>query len=81
MYLTVANTSDRLIQGGSHYHFGETNAALAFDRAAARSCRLDLTAGTTVRFGPGQARDVRLVPTSDFTLIGGCYRTVLIEPP
>ena len=59
--LTVANTGDRPIQVGSHYHFYETNAALAFDREPARGCRLDIPAGTAVRFEPGQSREVRLV--------------------
>ena len=59
--LTVANTGDRPIQVGSHYHFYETNAALAFDREAARGWRLDIPAGTATRFEPGQSRDVRLV--------------------
>ena len=59
--LTVANAGDRPIQVGSHYHFAETNPALDFDRAAARGCRLDIAAGTAVRFEPGQTRDVRLV--------------------
>ena len=60
--LLVANTGDRPIQVGSHYHFAETNPALAFDRAAARGRRLDIPAGTAVRFEPGQEREVRLVP-------------------
>lgn len=60
--LTVANTGDRPIQVGSHYHFAETNGALSFDRAAARGQRLDIAAGTAVRFEPGQTRDVTLVP-------------------
>ncbi len=60
--ITVANTGDRPIQVGSHYHFAETNAALQFDRAAARGKRLDIAAGTAVRFEPGQKRDVTLVP-------------------
>ncbi|MFN3937024.1 MAG: urease subunit beta [Gemmobacter sp.] len=60
--LTVANTGDRPVQVGSHYHFAETNPALAFDRAAARGRRLDIPAGTAVRFEPGQTREVRLVP-------------------
>jgi urease subunit beta len=60
--ITVANTGDRPIQVGSHYHFFETNPALKFDRAAARGCRLDIPAGTAVRFEPGQSRTVRLVP-------------------
>jgi urease subunit beta len=59
--LTVANTGDRPIQVGSHYHFYETNAALAFDREQARGCRLDIPAGTATRFEPGQSREVRLV--------------------
>ena len=59
--LTVANTGDRPIQVGSHYHFFETNRALAFDRDKARGCRLDIPAGTAVRFEPGQTREIRLV--------------------
>ena len=60
--ISVANTGDRPIQVGSHYHFAETNPALGFDRAAARGRRLDIVAGTAVRFEPGQTRSVRLVP-------------------
>ena len=60
--LTVANTGDRPIQVGSHYHFFETNPALDFDRAAACGHRLDIPAGTAVRFEPGQTREVTLVP-------------------
>jgi urease subunit beta len=60
--LTVANTGDRPVQVGSHYHFAETNPALDFDRVAARGMRLDIAAGTAVRFEPGQTREVRLVP-------------------
>ena len=59
--LTVANTGDRPIQVGSHYHFAETNDALSFDRARARGCRLAIAAGTAVRFEPGQTREVTLV--------------------
>ena len=59
--IEVANTGDRPIQVGSHYHFFETNPALAFDRAMARGMRLDIPAGTAVRFEPGQTREVRLV--------------------
>jgi urease subunit beta len=59
--LSVANTGDRPIQVGSHYHFAETNVALAFDRSAARGFRLDIAAGTAVRFEPGQTRSVQLV--------------------
>ena len=60
--LTVANTGDRPIQVGSHYHFAETNPALTFDRTAARGQRLDIAAGTAVRFEPGQTREITLVP-------------------
>jgi urease subunit beta len=60
--LTVENTGDRPIQVGSHYHFAETNPALRFDRALARGHRLDIPAGTAVRFEPGQGREVQLVP-------------------
>lgn len=60
--LKVANKGDRPVQVGSHYHFYETNPALDFDRAAARGMRLDIAAGTAVRFEPGQERDVTLVP-------------------
>jgi urease subunit beta len=60
--LTVANTGDRPIQVGSHYHFAETNPALSFDRTAARGQRLDIAAGTAVRFEPGQTRQVTLIP-------------------
>jgi urease subunit beta len=66
--LVVANTGDRPVQVGSHYHFAEVNPALSFDRAAARGMRLDIAAGTAVRFEPGQKRDVTLVP------IGGARR-------
>lgn len=60
--LMVANTGDRPVQVGSHYHFAETNPGLSFDRDAARGMRLDIAAGTAVRFEPGQSREVRLVP-------------------
>jgi len=60
--LEVANTGDRPIQVGSHYHFAETNPALSFDRAEARGQRLDIAAGTAVRFEPGQRRTIKLVP-------------------
>jgi len=62
--LKVANTGDRPIQIGSHYHFAETNAALEFDRLAARGFRLNIPAGTAVRFQPGQSRTVELVELS-----------------
>jgi len=60
--ISVANTGDRPVQIGSHYHFAETNAALDFDRGSARGMRLDIAAGTAVRFEPGQTRDVQLIP-------------------
>ncbi|CAN5563349.1 urease subunit beta [soil metagenome] len=60
--LTVANSGDRPVQVGSHYHFAETNPALLFDRVAARGLRLDIPSGTAVRFEPGQSRAVTLVP-------------------
>ena len=60
--LTVANTGDRPVQVGSHYHFAETNKALSFDRTAAHGQRLDIPAGTAIRFEPGQSREVTLVP-------------------
>jgi urease subunit beta len=60
--LEVSNTGDRPIQVGSHYHFAETNPALAFDRAAARGMRLDVPSGSAVRFEPGQSREVTLIP-------------------
>jgi urease subunit beta len=60
--LAVANSGDRPIQVGSHYHFAETNAALVFDRAAAHGMRLDIVAGTAIRFEPGQSREVPLIP-------------------
>ncbi len=60
--LKISNTGDRPVQVGSHYHFYETNAALEFDREAARGMRLDIAPGTAVRFEPGQSRDVTLIP-------------------
>jgi urease subunit beta len=69
--LDVANTGDRPIQIGSHYHFCETNPALRFDRAAARGCRLDIPAGTAVRFEPGQSRKVRLIPYAGARVVHG----------
>ena len=60
--LSVANTGDRPVQVGSHYHFAEANPALAFDRVAARGHRLDIASGTAIRFEPGQSREVALVP-------------------
>jgi len=69
--LTVANAGDRPIQVGSHYHFFETNAALCFDRAKALGYRLDIPAGTAVRFEPGQSRDVRLVAYAGARIVQG----------
>jgi urease subunit beta len=67
----VSNQGDRPIQVGSHYHFAETNAALAFDRNAAVGCRLDIPAGTAVRFEPGQSREVSLIPYSGARVVYG----------
>jgi urease subunit beta len=75
--LGVANTGDRPIQVGSHYHFAETNAALAFDRQAALGYRLDIPAGTAVRFEPGQSREVRLVPYGGARLVYGFNQAVM----
>ncbi|MBD9525898.1 urease subunit beta [Paracoccus sp. PAR01] len=69
--LMVANTGDRPVQVGSHYHFAETNPGLSFDRDAARGMRLDIAAGTAVRFEPGQKREVRLIPISGARAIWG----------
>ena len=75
--LTIANTGDRPIQVGSHYHFAETNNALQFDRAKARGHRLDIAAGTAVRFEPGQTRDVQLVPFSGDRRVFGFQGNVM----
>src|ERR1700704_695506 len=75
--LTVANTGDRPIQVGSHYHFAETNPALDFDRAAARGMRLDIAAGTAVRFEPGQAREVSLIPFGGARRVFGFRQAVM----
>ena len=75
--LRVANTGDRPIQVGSHYHFAETNPALRFDRDAARGQRLDIAAGTAVRFEPGQARDVNLVPFGGSRMVYGFRQDVM----
>ena len=69
--VTVANTGDRPIQVGSHYHFAETNPALRFDRPQARGQRLDIPAGTAVRFEPGQSREVTLVPFRGARIVQG----------
>ncbi len=75
--LEVANAGDRPIQVGSHYHFFEANAGLRFDRDLARGMRLDIAAGTAVRFEPGQAREVRLVPISGDRRIFGFRQQIM----
>jgi len=75
--LTVSNTGDRPIQVGSHYHFAETNAGLSFDRDAARGMRLDIAAGTAVRFEPGQTREVQLVPLGGDRAVWGFNQQVM----
>jgi urease subunit beta len=75
--LSVANTGDRPVQIGSHYHFAETNAALHFDREAALGMRLDIPAGTAVRFEPGQTRDVQLIPFAGAREIWGFNGAVM----
>ncbi|MCA3451829.1 MAG: urease subunit beta [Rhodobacter sp.] len=73
----VANTGDRPVQVGSHYHFAECNRALAFDRDAADGMRLDLPAGTAMRFEPGQMREVRLVPYRGLRRVFGFNKAVM----
>jgi len=73
----VANTGDRPIQVGSHYHFHETNPALAFDRDAARGFRLNIPSGTAVRFEPGQTRSVELVAYAGDRVVHGFHGTVM----
>ena len=75
--LTVANSGDRPIQVGSHYHFFETNPALQFDRATARGMRLDIAAGTAVRFEPGQSREVTLVAVAGARTVYGFRQAVM----
>jgi len=75
--LIVANTGDRPVQVGSHYHFAESNAALEFDREAARGMRLDIAAGTAVRFEPGQRREVNLIPVSGARRIYGFNQEIM----
>ena len=79
--LTVANTGDRPIQVGSHYHFFETNPALQFDRKKARGMRLDIAAGTAVRFEPGQTRDVRLVALAGTRTVYGFRQEIMGRLP
>jgi urease subunit beta len=75
--IEVANTGDRPIQVGSHYHFYETNNGLRFDREKARGMRLDIAAGTAVRFEPGQAREVTLVPLSGSRTVFGFQQKIM----
>jgi urease subunit beta len=75
--IKVANTGDRPIQVGSHYHFAETNSALDFDRKAALGYRLDIPAGTAVRFEPGQTREVSLIPYAGARLVYGFNKAVM----
>ncbi len=75
--LEVANSGDRPIQVGSHYHFFETNDALLFDRAQARGMRLDIAAGTAVRFEPGQKREVTLVPLGGLRKVYGFQQKIM----
>ena len=81
--LSVANTGDRPIQVGSHYHFFETNAALKFERALARGFRLNIAAGTAVRFEPGQQRTVELVALSGDRVVYGFLGEIMgrLDPP
>ena len=75
--LTVANTGDRPIQVASHYHFAESNAALAFDRKVALGYRLDIPAGTAVRFESGQSREITLIPYAGARLVYGFNQAVM----
>jgi urease subunit beta len=75
--LTVSNIGDRPIQVGSHYHFFETNPSLKFDRNKARGMRLDIAAGTAVRFEPGQTRDVTLVPVAGKRVVYGFRQEIM----
>lgn len=75
--LEVANTGDRPIQVGSHYHFFETNDGLSFDRNKTRGMRLDIAAGTAVRFEPGQTREITLVPLSGKRIVQGFQQKIM----
>ena len=77
--IEVANTGDRPVQVGSHYHFAETNSGLSFDRDAARGMRLDIAAGTAVRFEPGQRREVTLIPLAGQRRVFGFNQAVMGE--
>ncbi|NKB26107.1 MAG: urease subunit beta [Rhodobacteraceae bacterium] len=75
--LMVANTGDRPVQVGSHYHFAEANPALEFDRTTAHGCRLDIAAGTAVRFEPGQRREVQVIPLNGARRVFGFNQAVM----
>ena len=75
--LLIANSGDRPIQVGSHYHFAETNPALQFDRVAARGMRLCIPAGTAIRFEPGQSREVRLIPYGGHRIVQGFRKDIM----
>ena len=75
--LAVANTGDRPIQVGSHYHFAEANPALSFDRTLARGQRLDIASGTAIRFEPGQTREVTLIPYRGHRIVAGFRAAVM----
>ena len=75
--IRVANTGDRPVQVGSHYHFFETNEGLSFDREKARGMRLDIAPGTAVRFEPGQQRDVTLVPFGGTRRVFGFHQKIM----
>ena len=77
--LSVANTGDRPIQVGSHYHFYEANEALKFDRASAKGMRLDIAAGTAVRFEPGQEREIFLIPFKGRRVVHGFNQKIMGE--
>lgn len=77
LILEVSNTGDRPVQVGSHYHFYEANSGLRFDRAKARGMRLDIAAGTAVRFEPGQIREVRLIPIGGDRVIYGFRQQIM----
>ena len=77
--ITVANTGDRPVQVGSHYHFFEVNPALAFERTQARGMRLDIPSGTAIRFEPGQSREVQLIPYSGARRVVG-FRGAVMGP-
>ena len=77
--MTVSNVGDRPIQVGSHYHFYETNEALKFDRASAKGMRLDIAAGTAVRFEPGQEREISLIPFKGRRVVHGFNQKIMGE--